>query len=212
MNCTYQIVSFWRTGSTLLNYHLAAYNKTKRSLEVFNERLNGGIPIATSFNTLLLNKSNNIHISAKIMPAHVIQLGFERELFQYLDGYPILTIDRDPFDTFLSWYYQDVTSWEVPHIWPWTVKPSCDIPYRKPIDLDRAHDFIKKWNVHKAFLNRLINRSNDVTVFNYCDTTNEKLSAFFGTDFIADTVPMDINYRNMFSNFEEAREIFYERT
>lgn len=206
MNYTYQIVSFWRTGSTLLNYHLAAYNKTKRSLEVFNEGLNGGIPIAESFDTLLLNKSNNIHISAKIMPVHVIQLGFERELFQYLDGYPILTIDRDPFDTFLSWYYQDITSWKVCHIWPWTVKPSCDIYI--PINLDKVYIFIKWWYDHKNFLNRLINRSNDVTVFNYCDVTNENLSMFFDTDFIADSVPMDINYRNMFSNFEEVREIF----
>ena len=210
MNCTYQIVSFWRTGSTLLNYHLAAYNKTKRSLEVFNERFNGGIPIANSFNTLLLNKSNNIHISAKIMPAHVIQLGFERELFQYLDGYPILTIDRDPFDTFLSWYYQDVTSWKICHIWPWTVKPSCNIYI--PIDLERAHDFIKTWHVHKAFLNKLINKNNDVTVFNYCDITNEKLSAFFGTDYVASTAPMNINYNHLFSNIEEVREIFYDST
>ena len=33
----------------------------------------------------------------------------------YLDGYKILTINRNPFDAFLSYTYQNYTHWKNPH-------------------------------------------------------------------------------------------------
>lgn len=205
---TYQVVATHRTGSTFLNSYCINDNDGLGFAELFLNKSYTGLSfldnatIKEKFQFLEYYKKKDIHFSIKIFPKKIIDQGYEDILYNYLKGYKILTIYRNPFDAFLSMEYQKATGWEFPHR-----KTSSNIP--KPyfdIDINVITDFINKWNADYKFINKL----NIEKTFNYNELTVRNLQKFFSTSYKPDIIPMNINYRMFVNNLKEVEETFFK--
>jgi len=207
----YQLVSSHRTGSSLLNSFCVNENDGFGFSEIFLDPSYASISILRygtveeKFEFLEYYKSKVIHFSIKIFPAKILyqDLKYKKLLTSYLQDYKIVTIKRNPLDSFLSSCYQDETKWKIAH------REKNKVPKIIPkfsIDLDKINIFCHKWNTDFNFIKSL-----DIHhIFLYENLTVAHLQKYFKTNFVPNTKPMNIDYRSLISNIDEVEEKFNE--
>jgi hypothetical protein len=210
---TYQVVASHRTGSTLLKSFCVDYNDGFGFSELFLEPAHTHMSfldlasMEEKFEFLEYYKKKDIHFSIKIFPKRIIDRGHEERLYNYLDGYKILTIRRDPFESFLSSEYQRATDWKIAHRKVVHGKrPENLIQQPFDIDYNDIDNFVKKWNVDYGFINKL----EVYKIFDYNELTVSNLQKFFNTQYKPDIIPHNIDYTRYVSNLEDVRKYFNE--
>lgn len=202
---TYQVVASHRTGSTLLNdYALHNHNRFgfhELFLDEPSSKLLENLTTEEKFDFLEYYKKQDIHFTTKIFPYKVISEGYEDRLFDYLKDYKILTIDRDPWDAFLSHSYQDACNWKSTHRWPGINFIELNSFH---IKIYKLKHFCNKWKTDFNFIKRL-----DVHhTFLYEDLTINNLKKYFNTNYESPVRPSNLDYKSLAINYNEAKELF----
>ena len=202
---TYQVVASHRTGSSLLNDYALDYHDRVGFHEVFLDgpsyKFMAHLTIEEKFEFLEYYKKQDIHFTTKIFPYEIISKGYEERLFDYLKGYKILTIKRNPWDAFLSHSYQDFCGWKTSHR-----REGDDFIELQSfeIGLYKIKHFCKKWKTDFNFVQRL-----DIHhTFNYNDLTINNLKKYFNTTYDSPAKPSNINYEKIAINYRKAKELF----
>jgi len=221
---TYVVVGHKRTGTTyLMNYvyehfdfkeynfiaefFLSSYYLDRNGswhnleLEIYDKK-----QIDRKFNYFeTLKDRENCH-PFKIFPYNLIYYGYEERLKELLSGFKILTIRRDPFDSFLSCIYQNRTKWKNTHRCLFAAQHIEEFKftiYRSEID-----HYINEYKIEKNFIDNL----NVFHIFEYKDITAKKLSSFFNIEKRKENfLPMNIDYKKLVINLEETEEKFRKR-
>jgi len=204
----YQVVSSHRTGSSLLHQYSLNDNDNFGFHELFLNQYSflHANSIEEKFELLEYYKNKDIHFAIKVFPFKLISEGYEERIFDYLNGYKILTINRDAWSAFLSHSYQKYTNWKFSHR---SENGKFDFVELNSyeIDLDAIPHFCEKWKIDFNFINKLnVNKT-----FDYKDLTIEKLQDFFHTKYSPYTRPSSIVYRDIAINYEEAKELFHDK-
>lgn len=207
----YQVVASHRTGSTLLNDYALHYHDNFGFNELFLDKSSHVVMKKYSteekFEFLEYYKSKDIHFTFKIFPYRVINQGYEDRLFEFLKGYKILTIERDPWDAFVSSSYQDYCKWKTPHRHKfWKGIYESDFIKLKSFDINTAKikDFCNKWETDFCFINKLHLHH----TFKYSDLTTQHLQKYFNNKYVSDLQPASLNYESLATNYTEAKELF----
>lgn len=209
----YQVVANRRTGSSIVNaYALKAYDNfgfNEYLLDIYDingiKNSNKRVSVESKFNYLERMKDNDIHFTLKVIPNTYLLENFRDRLFRYLKDYDIITIERQPFDVFLSLSYQLHTKWATPH------RTSKLIPEETKFKLKMRtiDNFLHAWNDKKHFIESL-----NPTVIQYSNISHKYLKEFFNMDSATHDLSlnhMDLNYRDMVTNIEEIENIFYTK-
>ena len=204
---TYQVVASHRTGSSLLNHYAIDHNDGFGFHELFLKQANTKIQslrfasTKQKFEFLESHKKQDTHFSIKIFPYKIITEGYESRLLDYLDGYKILTINRNPFDTFLSYAYQNYTYWKNSHR---LVEDNKFMEVSFKIDCSSIEKFCDELKATNKFINKL-----DIhNTFEYAELTAPNLNKYFNSKFKPFTSPSGVDYENLATNYAEAKEIF----
>lgn len=213
----YCVVCTHRTGSTFLTRYMQSFYGIENPFELLLARHilhdNGTITsdysndqvkprledVLKKLDFLDKKKLSNNNFQVKIIPNSTIDLGIEDRLTNYLKGYKILTIARNPWDSFMSMQYQRETNWEVTHnkLSRNTVKPK-DIRYS--ISEKDIIWYATKWWYDIKFISNL----EPYHVFNYEDLNTESLNKFFGKQIIETEWALGIDYKELVLNYDEA--------
>lgn len=158
--------------------------------------------IKQKFEFLEYYKKQDIHFSIKVFPRRVITEGYENRLFDYLEGYKILTINRNAFDGFLSYAYQDHTKWATTHrlvednnFIEVSFKIDCGLIKNFCDEIKATNKFIGKLDIHKTF--------------EYSELTAPNLNKYFESKLKPPTSPSGVDYENLATNYAETKELFY---
>jgi hypothetical protein len=221
---TYVVVGHKRTGTTyLMNYvyehfdfkeynfiaefFLSRYYLDRNGswhnleLEIYDEE-----QINRKFNYFETLKDQNACHPFKIFPYNLIQHGYEERLKELLSDFKILTIHRDPFDSFLSYSYQKRTNWENTHRRLFKIQHIEEFKFTIcKSEIDR---YINQYKMEKNFINNL-----DIFhTFEYEDITSKNLSLFFNIEKKKEIyLPMNIDYKKLLTNLEETEEKFRKK-
>jgi hypothetical protein len=219
---TYVVVGHQRTGTTYLMDYVRAqsnFNKVKFTNEFFLDRnylsLNGDwntLKIETptkkqierKFNYFEILKEENMCHPFKVIPYKIILDGYEKRLYDLLNGFKLLTIERNPFDTFLSWVYQNKTNWIHSH-----KHINEDLKLEKnsfDVDILNINYYLKRYEIEKKFISKL----NLFHTFKYEELTEENLKIFFNIKNASKKIPMDIDYRSCIKNIDFVEKKFKE--
>jgi hypothetical protein len=151
-------------------------------------------------------KKENVYVPWKTFPSQILNKdkSYENRLYNLLDGYKILAIDRDPWDTFLSYSYQDYINWKSCHRYYDTeIRDFIELESFS-INLNKIKWFCDTWKINSNFIKKL-----DIHhIFKYEDLTINNLQEYFQTSYEGKTTPIDIDYRNIAVNIKEAKEMF----
>jgi hypothetical protein len=214
MHDVYQVVGHARTGSTVLNHFAVEHNDGIGFNEYFNDgqtdkRTRGifdnEVSLYEKFKYLEYQMELGIHFSLKVFPVLVIKQGYENSLYEYLSNYKILTIKRNPFDSFLSLKFQDSTKWKFPHRLKFKNYQFCE---PEPFSINRyeINGFIHSWKKNQDFIDKL----NIYHTFDYDEITADNLYNFFGlSEYTWNGKKSNINYEEIVENIDEVKEIFY---
>lgn len=201
----YQVVASHRTGSTLLNDYALHYYDRIGFHELFLEdpsyKFVSHMTTEEKFEFLEYYKKQNIHFTFKTFPYKIIYEGYGERLYDFLKDYKILTIDRNPWDAFLSQSYQEYCGWATSHRWPGVDFVEVN---SFEIDITKIRHFCTKWKIDFNFIKRL----NPYNTFKYEDLTINNLQKYFNTNYESRIRPSNINYESLAINLKEAREIF----
>lgn len=219
----YQVIAKPRTGSSLLNLYTIEDNDGLGYSEFFLNRyllLNQKVyvdetcdltkspwdsdSVEEKFDYLNFYKKQDVHFAIKIFPYHLIRLGFEEQLRDYLQGYKLLTIDRDPFDQFLSFAHQSNTSWKQPHLY--TPKDEA-ISKSYSVGKTSVLNFCERYHIETEFINSL----EFTKRFDYNQINKEYLQQFFNTKYKPVWQPFDLDYISEIDNLREVMQWFNER-
>lgn len=220
---THVIVGHKRTGTTHLVQYLYELHKFK-SWNFISEffldtnylsedgiwlndllNLNADQQIKRKFNYFELLKENNSCHPFKVLPYSLINQGYESRLENLLNGFKIITIERDPFDSFLSHVYQDKTCWNTPHR---IIKSNQDIKeFKFSINFLEIKSYLEKYKIEKQFIEKL-----DIFhTFKYEDLHSQHLEDFFGFKIKPLHAPMNIDYRSLVTNIDCVEKKFKEQ-
>jgi hypothetical protein len=152
----------------------------------------------------ILKEEGRLH-PFKVIPFELIKNGYEKRLHELLDGIEILTIDRDPFDSFLSYMYQRKTNWANSHRFINRKQNIEEVTFNA--DTSDIESYLKIYKVEKDFISSL----NIFHRFEYEELTPENMKNFFGIKNKKDIyVPMNINYRQLITNIDFVENKFKE--
>lgn len=209
---TYQVIASPRTGSTILNRFAVEDNGLGFS-EFFNEDVDINLDwhkglfkhysIEEKLDYLEFYKAQDIHFSLKLFPHQVLISNpqVESRLIKFFDGYKNLTINRDPWDSFLSLMYQHYTNWEIPHKHGDEQLETVEFT----IDLTWVKEFVKIYKVNKNFVSKI----SVYKEFNYDEEISlPDLQKFFKTYFDPVMRKMQLDYKSKAINIKEAKEMF----
>lgn len=210
---TYQVIASPRTGSSILNQYALHDNDGFGFYEFFldyidmdrnwHRRLFYSYSIEEKLEFLEYYKSVDIHFSLKFFPSQVLfkRPDLEQRFIKYFNGYKNLTIERDPWESFLSYSYQSHINWETSH--------NCknieviDLNEYK-INLQLIPEYVKIYKVNRDFTFKI-----DIDkTFKYKEITIDSLQNFFNTDFDPGSRHMNLDYIAKAINIKEAREMF----
>lgn len=219
----YQVIAKPRTGSSLLNLYTINDNNNLGYSEFFLKRyvlinnkvyVNEDCDLTTAtlsvdeieekFDYLNYYKKQDVHFAIKIFPYHLIRLGFEDQLRDYLQGYKLLTIDRDPFDQFLSYAHQVNTNWQQSHLHTVDNKP---ITKKYRVGKTIVNNFAIRYHAETDFIKTL----DFYKTFSYNQINKQYLKQFFKTSFEPKWVAFDIDYISEINNLKETMIWFNER-
>ena len=205
---TYQVVASHRTGSSLLNHYAIHHNDGFGFHELFLKHANTEIQslrfasTKQKFEFLESHKKQDTHFSIKVFPYKIISEGYESRLLDYLDGYKILTINRNPFDAFLSYAYQNHIKWATSHR---LIKDNKFPNVNFEIDCSLIKNFCDTHKIECKFIDKL-----DIhKTFEYSELTAPNLNKYFESKFKPFTSPSGVDYENLATNYAEAKELFY---
>lgn len=147
---------------------------------------------------------------------------FVERLIHYYKGYHILTINRNPWDIFMSWYFQQQTGWKFPHQFseePFPLK-GYDGPQsvRRQLVTDNFKIIITKEgidgfiNAHKENVklqDQVLKTVTKYTVIEYTDLNKTYLDNFFKKNFKSQWAPMNIDYAKYIVEFNYWKKYFY---
>lgn len=204
----YQVLSRPRTGSGVL-YHHAWRNSTNisgRLGEYFNIYDNQE-EYEKKFRYLETEKEQNKHYCLKI---HTGQIRDIPRVINYLKDYHVYIADRDPWDTFLSYMFCELTDWETPHRFSnntfgkWTKqgKQVANIDTENFLLHITEQDVKKQVDVYKesiSIIKEITNNINHYTIFNYDELPN-----------YTHTLPLGIDYEAHVPNVEKYKVMFKE--
>ena len=108
-----QVLSRPRTGSGVLYYH--ACRESKQNIGKLGEYFNindSTEEYEKKFSYLEKEKQQNKHYCIKV---HTGQIRDIQRTIDYFRDYHVYVTERDPWDTFLSYMFCDLTNWEGPH-------------------------------------------------------------------------------------------------
>jgi len=108
-----QVLSRPRTGSGVLYYH--ACRESKQNIGKLGEYFNindSSEEYEKKFSYLEKEKQQNKHYCIKV---HTGQIRDIQRTIDYFKDYHVYVTERDPWDTFLSYMFCDLTNWEGPH-------------------------------------------------------------------------------------------------
>lgn len=211
----YQIVAYPRTGSTYLTFINHKYNQqnnipTENVHEFFLSRyqlnddwydLDMDRDWRITDESVIIDKIKFLfktknYFSLKFIP-ETINPRFHYDIFTYLQDYDIITINRNPFDAFLSYVYQVKTNWKQSH--------GGSTPLLDNLNINRFDiiGYLNTWRVNRFFIDSCKIRY----TFNY-DTLAEEAQDFFGIDTNVDINPMKIDYRTLVN--DNVEQMFYD--
>lgn len=217
----YCVVAMQRTGSSLLNEYVYQANDRFGSYEFFLDKevlhSDGAHSLDHNLTTITLEnvlrkfdyledlKSKDVYFPIKVIPKHVIKFGdeIENRLKDYLNDFKILTILRNPFDTYLSQSFQESIAWKVPHN-----KNGLDYdklnptPFYSNIDIEY---FISVWLNESRF----IFETEPYHVFKYEDINIEHLNNYFNISLNPSLKPMNIDYKSLLINYDMVYDDFH---
>lgn len=159
--------------------------------------------IKKKFRWLFEKKHQGEHVHFKVFPFSLMKRGFEEDLVEYLSGYKVLTIKRNPLDTFLSFSYQQQTGWRRPHR-KIHHEPLDDVMYRVP------ESVMKLWCESHRYTRKFISGLDVLHEFDADSLDDETLENFFGTESQLMTRPMDIDYPSLIENYKEVEKYIRE--
>ena len=215
----YRLVCTHRTGSTFLTNYIEKFYSVKSEYEFLLDRHilhddgtitnnNTAAPNGLSIGAVLkkldyleATKLGGVNFQVKIIPNMTAEFGIENRLTNYLKGYKILTIARNPWDSFMSLSYQQKTNWEVTHNRHEGIQPR-KIHYR--IEKKDIIDYAASWWYDIKFISNL----EPYHVFDYEDLNTEVLNKFFDKQIETDHWPLGIDYKELVLNYDEAYTIF----
>lgn len=150
-------------------------------------------------------KSRGIYYPIKIIPKNVIHFGdeIENRFKLYLKDFKVLTILRNPFDSYLSRSFQDSIDWKVSHN-----KKDSGYSELKPTQfspLITPENFIKQWLNESRFIFDI----NPHHIFKYEDINTKYLNNYFGFTINNSMKPMNINYKNLVINYNKVYDDFH---
>lgn len=219
----YRAVCFHRTGSTFLTEYVNKFYGTKAHtpfeflLDSYILHTDGTITrggpaeqhgcsldrVLKKLDYLEQTKLRNENFPIKIIPSSTAELGIEKRLTNYLKGYKIITIARNPWDSFMSFTHQTKTKWRRAH--NWVGSPEFQFEnIRYEIDESDVMYYAFQWWYNIKFLCELELHH----VFNYEDLNTETLNKFFGKEVETNMLPLDINYKECIVNYDEAYTMF----
>lgn len=147
-------------------------------------------------------KKNPKKYSFKIIPSTIPE-EHRSIVLEYLNECNLLTINRNPFDMFLSFVYQTKTGWTEVH---GGTKPLVN---KLDIDLQDIDDFINLWDLNRKF----INQCKIYHTFDYEDL-DKQLYDFFKVQNLYPGIkkmePMQIDYKSLVTEFKSVKERFDE--
>lgn len=113
MASVYQVLSRPRTGSGVLYHHAwkSSINSARRLGEYFNVN-DSAEEYEKKFSYLEKEKQQNKHYCIKV---HTGQIRDIQRTIDYFKDYHVYVTERDPWDTFLSYMFCELTNWEGPH-------------------------------------------------------------------------------------------------
>lgn len=214
----YRVVCMQRTGSTFLTNYMQKFYNVKSEFEFLLDshvlhndgtltydkslRYTGASldRVLKKLDYLDETKLSELNFQLKIIPNSTMELGIENRLTNYLKGYKILTIARNPWDSFMSIQYQKETNWEYAHNVHQGIEP------RKIHYTIKEKDIIRyaiNWWYDVKFISNL-----EPHVFDYEDLSAESLNEFFGKQVKPDHWPLGIDYKELILNYDEAYTIF----
>lgn len=138
--------------------------------------------------------------SFKFIPSTIPE-EYRCEVLEYLNKCNLLTINRDPFDMFLSYMYQIKTGWKESH---GATKPLLNI---LEINLEDIKNFLYLWDLNTNF----INRCKIYHTFEYEDLDRQLLDFFQLENSypgIKKMEPMQINYKSLILDYHMIKEKF----
>jgi hypothetical protein len=216
----YLVVSHQRTGSSLLHQYVMHKNDLFGFHDIFldssnqlkypaNDKWYYDLSVEEKFNLLETCKKREIYIPWKCFPSQLLVDDLTKN-FRYIErfrnllsGYKLLTIDRDPWDTFLSHSYQDAINWETTHKFQDHSKKFIELDSFE-IRISKIPYLCMKWKTTQEFIDSL-----DIYhTFRYNELTINNLKEYFQTDWDGWSVPNEIDYESIATNLKEAKEIF----
>ena len=211
----YLVVGQQRTGSSLLHHYVVNKNDNFGFNEIFlkvhplraDVKWYYNLLIEEKFELLEYLKKKEIYVPWKCFPSEIIvdkfgyKSQYEQRLRNLLAGYKILTVDRDPWDVFLSYSYQDSIKWKTSH--RFNDKSFIELDSFE-IDLNKIPFLCMKWKISQSFINSL-----DIYhTFRYNDLSINNMKEYFKTDWNGLTKPNQIDYKSIATNLKEAKELF----
>lgn len=202
----YQVLSRPRTGSGVLYHHAWQSSRgfVKRLGEYFNIN-DSDEEYEQKFKYLEIEKQENKHYCIKV---HTGQIRDIKRTINYLKDYHVYVADRDPWDTFLSYMFCELTNWEGPHKFAddtfgkWTKqgKQIANIDTNNFVLKITEEQVIKQVDVYKESMHIIKEITDNLpayTIFNYNSLPKYNHTKPLGIDYESH-VPDVQKYKTMF--------------
>ncbi len=202
----YQVLSRPRTGSGVLYHHAWQSSRgfVKRLGEYFNIN-DSDEEYEQKFKYLETEKQENKHYCIKV---HTGQIRDIKRTINYLKDYHVYVADRDPWDTFLSYMFCELTNWEGPHKFAddtfgkWTKqgKQIANIDTNNFVLKITEEQVIKQVDVYKESMHIIKEITDNLpayTIFNYNSLPKYNHTKPLGIDYESH-VPDVQKYKTMF--------------
>ena len=206
---TYQILSQSRTGTHYL------YTYTKRDIHIAEYFLPNtrviklGVTDEEMWTWLRNEKSMGNHhsIIVNMMKKFVKDdPNFIEKLIRHFRGYHILTIERDPWDIFMSSCYASQTNTWINYTGKEIIIPD---DFKIEVNDGWVLDFIKDYKISTGFINTILEEQ-VYTILQYEDLNETYLNKFFGVDTPYSNIePMNINYEKYIEDVDQWK-VFFE--
>jgi len=202
----YQVLSRPRTGSGVLYYHACRESKQNNGKlgEYFN--INDSTEeYEKKFSYLEKEKQQNKHYYIKV---HTGQIRDIQRTIDYFKDYHLYVTERDPWDTFLSYMFCELTNWEGPHKFAdntfgrWTKqgKQIANIDTNNFVLQITEEQVVKQVEVYKesmSIIKEITDNLPAYTIFDYKDLPKYNHTKPLGIDYESH-VPDVQKYKTMF--------------
>lgn len=172
--------------------------------------INGSNDIKYKLDYLKYKKTQGVHYFMKIMPQifyenhcnHDLYLPYNilNDLLEYINGYEIHILNRNPWDVFLSYSYQTLQQFKISHRFRDTENNLAPIETEFLITDTLLSHWLQKYNRYKSSVKWLCdNGTFDYKVIDY--DMFKDIKSF-------NTLPMRLDYKKLCLNYDEMKNKF----